>query len=49
MPIGGVIGRWHLKGPLDDFWPFIHLGQWLHVGKKCSFGLGRYTINKETT
>jgi len=49
MPIGGVIGRWHLKGPLDDFWPFIHLGQWLHVGKKCSFGLGRYIINREAT
>lgn len=48
MPMGGLVGSWQLHGELDEFWPFIHLGQWLHVGKKCSFGLGRYNIEEKT-
>jgi len=23
----------------------LHLGQWLHVGKNASFGLGGYVLN----
>lgn len=44
IPMGGAVGQWHLQGNLTPFWPFLHLGQWLHVGKKCSFGLGRYAL-----
>jgi len=44
MQLGGVIGQWTLTGDLAPFWPFLHLGQWLHVGKNASFGLGRYVL-----
>jgi hypothetical protein len=26
------------------FWPFLYLGQWLHVGKQASKGFGRYQL-----
>lgn len=45
MPMGGLVGRWRLRGELAPFWPYLYLGQWLHVGKKCSFGQGRYRLH----
>jgi hypothetical protein len=42
MTLGGAVGTWTLHGDLAPFLPFLHLGQWLHVGKNASFGLGRY-------
>lgn len=44
MKLGGVIGTWQLAGDLQPFWPFLHLGQWLHVGKNATFGLGQYSL-----
>lgn len=44
MALGGVIGEWTLKGDLAPFLPFLHLGQWLHVGKEATFGLGGYRL-----
>lgn len=44
MALGGVVGDWTLSGPLAPFIPFLHLGEWLHVGKEAAFGLGRYTL-----
>ncbi|MEO5365637.1 MAG: CRISPR system precrRNA processing endoribonuclease RAMP protein Cas6 [Magnetococcus sp. WYHC-3] len=44
MTLGGVVGRWTLEGDLQPFWPLLHLGQWLHVGKNATFGLGRYRL-----
>ncbi|MBF0154078.1 MAG: CRISPR system precrRNA processing endoribonuclease RAMP protein Cas6 [Magnetococcales bacterium] len=45
MTLGGVTGRWTLSGDaLETFWPFLYLGQWLHVGKNATFGLGHYRI-----
>ncbi|NGZ07738.1 MAG: CRISPR system precrRNA processing endoribonuclease RAMP protein Cas6 [Magnetococcales bacterium] len=44
MALGGVVGTWHLTGPLELFWPFLYLGQWLHVGKNATFGLGHYRL-----
>ncbi|MCI5124675.1 MAG: CRISPR system precrRNA processing endoribonuclease RAMP protein Cas6, partial [Candidatus Electrothrix sp. AR5] len=26
------------------FWPFLWLGQWLHIGKQASKGFGRYQL-----
>lgn len=44
MALGGVVGDWTISGPLAPFIPFLHLGEWLHVGKEAAFGLGRYTL-----
>jgi hypothetical protein len=43
-PMGGVIGRFRMHGPLAPFLPLLHAGQWLHVGKHAAFGQGRYRI-----
>ncbi len=48
MVLGGVVGRWTLHGDLAPFWPLLHLGQWLHVGKNTTFGLGSYRIEEAT-
>ena len=29
---------------LAEFWPYLWLGQWTHVGKGTSMGMGAYTI-----
>lgn len=42
MKLGGVVGRWYFKQVPAALLPFIDLGQWLHVGKEVSFGLGKY-------
>jgi hypothetical protein len=46
MKLGGVMGNWTLRGPLNIFWPYLQLGQWLHVGKATSFGLGQYVLSR---
>jgi hypothetical protein len=47
MTLGGVMGGWQLKGNLKPFVPILELGQWLHIGKNASFGLGRYRLIDE--
>lgn len=47
MSLGGVIGYWGLAGDLTGLAPFLHLGEWLHVGKEAAFGLGRYTLGNQ--
>jgi hypothetical protein len=42
--LGGAVGTWRLRGDLAPFLPFLHLGQWLHVGKEGTFGMGGYRI-----
>jgi hypothetical protein len=44
MALGGVVGTWILHGDLAPFAEFLHLGQWLHVGKEATFGLGGYRL-----
>lgn len=45
MQMGGLLGTVELDGEgLAAFWPALWLGQWLHVGKGTSFGLGGYRI-----
>lgn len=44
MPLGGVVGEWHLQGELAPFWPWLQLGQWLHLGKNTTLGLGEFSL-----
>jgi hypothetical protein len=45
MNMGGLVGSVHLDMQgLDDFWPYLWLGQWTHAGKGTSMGMGAYTI-----
>ncbi|WP_305908581.1 CRISPR system precrRNA processing endoribonuclease RAMP protein Cas6 [Methylomarinum sp. Ch1-1] len=48
MTFGGVIGTLRLQGNLTPFLPLLQQGQWLHVGNKTTFGMGRYSIMSQT-
>jgi CRISPR/Cas system endoribonuclease Cas6 (RAMP superfamily) len=52
MTLGGVLGRWTLHGTpevLAEIYPWLWLGQWLHVGKNASMGLGGYQLESGPT
>lgn len=50
MKLGGYLGSIDFAGNLAPFVPYLRLGDWLHVGGKTSFGLGKYRIlNKNGT
>lgn len=45
MQLGGLIGALELSGPaLAPLWPALWFGQWAHLGKGTSFGLGGYRL-----
>lgn len=44
MKLGGVVGAITFSGELSPFMPYIVLGEYIHVGKGTSFGLGKYRI-----
>ena len=47
MTLGGVLGRWVLQGDAETLArlrPWLRLGQWLHIGKNATMGLGGYTL-----
>jgi len=44
MTFGGVLGTITLNGDLAPFLSLLLQGQWLHVGNKTTFGMGRYVI-----
>ncbi|MBS0552257.1 MAG: CRISPR system precrRNA processing endoribonuclease RAMP protein Cas6 [Proteobacteria bacterium] len=45
MTLGGAIGDWTLHGDLAPLLPWLRLGQWLHVGKNATMGMGCYTLH----
>lgn len=45
MPLGGALGSWTLSGELAPLLPWLHIGQWLHVGKNATLGLGAYRLD----
>ncbi|WP_161780731.1 CRISPR system precrRNA processing endoribonuclease RAMP protein Cas6 [Tumebacillus flagellatus] len=42
MTLGGFIGTLTVSGNLKPLLPLLLLGEYLHVGKQASFGLGQY-------
>jgi len=45
MNLGGLVGSVTLDtNGLEAFWPYLWLGQWTHVGKATSMGLGAYSV-----
>ena len=44
MNFGGLTGEITYQGDLKPFLPWLVLGEWVHIGGKTSFGLGKYII-----
>ena len=44
MKFGGYLGDIVFSGNLIPFLPYIKMGEYLHVGKQTSFGLGKYRV-----
>jgi len=44
MKLGGLVGEIRFSGNLEPFIPYIMMGEFLHVGKGGSFGLGKYVV-----
>jgi CRISPR/Cas system endoribonuclease Cas6 (RAMP superfamily) len=42
--MGGFVGKISFSGLLIPFWSYLLLGEYVHVGKGSSFGLGKYEI-----
>lgn len=46
MNFGGFVGTTVYQGELAPFLPLILLGQFLHLGKNTTFGLGKYLVRE---
>lgn len=44
VPMDGFIGKGRFSGELEQFLPFICLGEYLHIGHHTAFGHGQYRI-----
>ena len=44
MKFGGLVGSASYAGDMRPFLPWLALGEWVHVGGKTSFGLGKYEM-----
>lgn len=44
MKMGGYVGDIVFSGPMTTFLPYLKMGEFLHIGKNVSFGLGKYEM-----
>jgi hypothetical protein len=44
MQLGGATGKWQISQVPPPFHALLQVGQWLHVGKNATFGMGGYAI-----
>lgn len=44
MKFGGLLGTINYEGDLQPFLTYLAVGEWMHVGGKTSFGLGKYVM-----
>jgi hypothetical protein len=49
MTLNGVVGHWELRDVPPLFHDLLHLGQWTHIGKNATFGLGHYQLERFTS
>ena len=52
MQFGGLLGSITWQGNPGAFLPFLPiltLGEWMHIGNKSSFGLGKYVLARKPT
>lgn len=45
MNLGGFIGQITYEGDFTQFLPYLKLGEYIHIGKNTSFGLGKYILS----
>ena len=45
MKLGGITGNVSFKGDIKPFFPLILLGEYAHLGKNTTFGLGKYKLS----
>ncbi|MGH8069627.1 MAG: CRISPR system precrRNA processing endoribonuclease RAMP protein Cas6 [Candidatus Entotheonellia bacterium] len=45
MKLGGMVGSIKYRGALTNFLPYLLFGEYLHVGKNTSFGLGKMRLH----
>lgn len=46
MDMDGLIGTVSLENVTEELFHYLYLGQWLHTGKGCVFGLGQYILRE---
>lgn len=44
MKLGGFVGDVTFEGDLKEFIPYLQAGEFVHIGKGTSFGLGKYIM-----
>lgn len=44
IPMGGLTGSITYRGNLGQFYPWLKIGEYLHVGKGATFGMGWYRV-----